>query len=787
LARTQQAGRGGVTARVAEQFALAIRHHQAGRLADAEHLYRQIRAVDPNHVGSLHLGGVAAHQLGRRDAVDLIERAVALKPELAEAHNDLGVVLGAQGRFTEAVASFERAIVLNPNYAEAYNNLGSALGSLGRFVEATACFERSLAINPSFAMAQLYLGNALRAQGKLDQAVTHYERAVAIDPKFAIAHYNLASTVKEQGRIDAAVDHYRHALALMPNSAEGHNNLGLALKELGRLDEAVAHYRRAVALKPDFAGAHNNLANALKELGKLNEATAHYDQSLALAPDFAPAHYNYGVLYRSQSKFSEAMACFERALAIKPDFIEAKFALCMAQLPILYMDEAEIERRRADYRSRLTALSDDVEWAERPGEWADMIGAHQPFYLAYQGLNDRDLQAMYGSFVCRIMADRYEPAILPPPPAPDERVRVGIVSGFFRHHSNWKIPIKGWLSQLDRRQFQLFGYHTGTEQDAETEAAATLCDRFIQGPLLVDRWRHTIAADAVHVLIYPEVGMDRVSAQLAAQRLAPVQCVSWGHPDTSGFPTLDYYLSGELMEPPEAQDHYTERLIRLPNLSIYIEPPDAQPVSLGPSDLGLRATATVFWCGQAVYKYLPQFDQVLPRIALETGDCQFIFIEFPGAPHITELLRKRLEQAFASLDLNAADYCVVLPRLDPKKFVAAIGQCDIMLDSIGWSGCNSTLDSLIHNIPIVTMTGALMRGRHTAAILKMMGVAETVVATIDEYVAAAVRLAGDEALRTAIKVRISQNKRRVYRDRTCITALEEFLNETARRGDRHAR
>src|SRR5258708_18722831 len=110
---------------------------------------------------------------------------------------------------------------------------------------------------------------------------------------------------------------------------------------------------------------------------------------------------------------------------------------------------------------------------------------------------------MYGSMVCRIMADRYEPASLPPPPAPNEQVRVGIVSGFFRHHSNWKIPIKGWLSQLDRGRFKLFGYHTGIEQDAETKAAFALCDRFIQGPLSVDRWRHTIAADAVHVLIYP--------------------------------------------------------------------------------------------------------------------------------------------------------------------------------------------------------------------------------------------------------------------------------------------
>jgi protein O-GlcNAc transferase len=725
-----------------------------------------------------------SHQLGRQGAVDLIERAVRLKPDLAEAHNDLGVVLGGQGRLTEAVDCFQRAIDLNPNDAAAHNNLGGALGSLRRFAEAAACHERALAINPRFAMAHLYFGNTLRAQRKLDQALTHYEQALAIDPNFVLAHYNLATTLKKLGRIDAAVDHYRHAVALVPSSAEGHNNLGLALQELGKLDDAVAHCRRAVTLQPDFAGAHNNLANALKELGNLDEAAEHYDRALALAPHFAPAHYNLGLLYRGRSKLGEAAACFERALAVEPDFIEAKFALCMAQLPILYRDETEVARHRADYRQRLTALRGEVERAEEPGQWADMVGAHQPFYLAYQGLNDRDLQAMYGSLVCRIMADRYGPATLPPPPRPNEPVRVGIVSGFFRQHSNWKIPIKGWLSQLDRRQFQLFGYHTGIERDAETETAVALCDRFVQGPLPLTLWRQSIAADAVHVLIYPEIGMDRVSAQLAAQRLASVQCVSWGHPDTSGFPTLDYYLSSDLMEPPEAQDNYTERLIRLPHLSTYHEPREAAGNTVSRADLGLRATATVFWCGQAVCKYLPQFDQVFPRIAREVGDCQFTFIEFSGAPHITELLRKRLEQAFAAFGLSSTDYCAMLPRLNPQKFADAIAQCDVMLDSIGWSGCNSTFDGLASDIPVVTMAGPLMRGRHTAAILKRIGVEETVAKSVEEYISTAVRLGRDEALRSAIRARISRNKHRVYRDRACIEALEGFLNDAARLCDR---
>jgi predicted O-linked N-acetylglucosamine transferase (SPINDLY family) len=407
------------------------------------------------------------------------------------------------------------------------------------------------------------------------------------------------------------------------------------------------------------------------------------------------------------------------------------------------------------------------------------VGADQPFYLAYQGFNDRDLQSRYGSLICRIMSHAYPSAALRDPAPAGERVRVGIVSGFFRRHANWNVPIKGWLGQLDRRRFQVFGYWTGVLEDTETIAAADLCDRFRRAPMSMDAWRQTILADAPDVLIYPEVGMDAVTLQLAAQRLAPVQCTSWGHPDSSGLPTMDYFLSSDLMEPGEGDDHYTEKLVRLPNLSIYYEPVEVQEVPLARPDLGLRPTATVFWCGQSLFKYLPQYDEAFTRIARQAGDCQFAFIQHPHGA-VTDFFRKRLELAFASQGLNPAEHCIFWSRLDQKMFSAAVGQCDIILDSIGWSGCNTTLESLPHGLPVVTLPGKLMRGRHTMAILKMMGVTETIAATVDDYVATAVRLGKDLPWRKAIAAKMAANRDRVYRDRSCIEALQDFLEDVGR-------
>src|SRR3978361_46792 len=163
------------------------------------------------------------------------------------------------------------------------------------------------------------------------------------------------------------------------------------------------------------------------------------------------------------------------------------------------------------------------------------------------------------------------------------------------------------------------------------------------------------------------------------------------------------------MEAPAAAEHYSERLIRLPNLSIYYEPSSASPLTIGRAELGLRAGAVVFWCCQSLPKYLPQFDEVFARIAAKLPDSQFTFIEFGGGSGVTGLFRTRLEHAFRAVGLDAADHCVFLPRLAPDRFAAAIGQCDVVLDSIGWAGGNLVLGSLGYKLPIVTFPRHMMR------------------------------------------------------------------------------
>ena len=618
----------------------------------------------------------------------------------------LGVISDQRGQATVAIIFIRQAIRLRPEVASYYCNLGSTLYQLGRLEEALAHYRTALALKGDSPEINNNLGNALRELGHMEEAAAHYCAAISLNKNFPEVYYNLANVLCNLGRLQEAEIYYLECLRLRPDYAEAHYNLGCALLGMLRSSEAEARYRMALHFKPNYPEAYNNLGIVFQESSRLAEAEAAYHAALRLNAGFVDAHYNLGCALLEQNKLEEAAVCFQRACALKPDFGKAKFALCMAQLPIIYEDEAEIPRRRAAYKEHLLQLSNDPGLADLASD----TGSGPPFFLAYQGYNDRDLQSLYGSIISRGIAGTYPPAILPPLPAPGQKIRVGIVSGFFRRHTVWSLFIKGWLTQLDRRQFEIFAYHTGWQEDDATWFAAGIAGKFVRGRYSRDGWRKLILGDAPHILIYPEIGIDPMAMQLAAQRLAPVQCSTWGHPETSGLSTIDYFLSSEMMEPPDSQNHYTESLILLPNLATYYEPDDPMPAAASRSALGLRPAATVYWSGQALYKYLPQFDHVFPRIAQRIGDCQFVFIAFAKSAHVTAMFHRRLQRAFAAYGLNAGDFCVILPAMQQDEFIAAVGQCDVILDTIGWSGGKSTLDCLVQDLPIVTMAVLLCAG-----------------------------------------------------------------------------
>jgi protein O-GlcNAc transferase len=240
-------------------LAEAARQHEAGRLAEAERLYRRILADDPNRPDCLHLLGLVAHQTGRSEAaLELIGRAIALNDADPDFHNDIAGIYQSLGRFDQAVAHCRRALALDP-------------GSVA---------------------ARLNLARALHAQGDLAAAIAEYRRVLEQQPGSFQGHYSLAVALYAQGNREEAMSHYRRVLELRPDHAEAHTDLGIALAARGRWDRAMAHYRAALAAKPDSADALNALGEAQMMTGELTPAIATAQRAVTLEPDSARAHAN---------------------------------------------------------------------------------------------------------------------------------------------------------------------------------------------------------------------------------------------------------------------------------------------------------------------------------------------------------------------------------------------------------------------------------------------------------------------------------------------------------------
>ncbi len=253
-------------------------HHRAGRLSDAERIYRQILDAHPNNADALHLLGLAAYQAGRHErAVELIRGAIRNQPKNAQFLNNLGTVYLALAKPRKAVSCFYQALEIDPKSADAHYNLANALAEQGRPDAAIARYERALEIDPDSADAHNNLGSVLQKQGRLDEATACYDRALEIDPDCAEAHKNLGGVLSAQGRLDEAVACTRRALEIDPNSAQTHFNLGTALKNQGKMDEAIGCYRRALEIDPDYAEAHWNYGLTLLTGGRFREGWAEYD------------------------------------------------------------------------------------------------------------------------------------------------------------------------------------------------------------------------------------------------------------------------------------------------------------------------------------------------------------------------------------------------------------------------------------------------------------------------------------------------------------------------------
>jgi predicted O-linked N-acetylglucosamine transferase (SPINDLY family) len=757
---------------------LGVMAHQLGKLKEAIFYYRQLIALRPNQVEIYYYLGGALDQQGQlEEAIAYYQQALALKPDYAEVHYDLGTAFKRQGNLSAAIKHYQQALALNPNDAETYANLANALLEQGEIEAAIAHYQQALAIRPGVPGIYYNLGNAFRQQNQLEAAITQYRWALALDPNYADAYFQLAAVLHFLGQLAEAIFYYQQAIFFKPNSPDAYYYLGNALLQQNRHNDAIAQYRQTLALNPQFLDTYFRLGSALILQLQFEEATAYLQQALILHPDHPEAIYNLGIALASQNKVDEAIGYFQKASQLKPDFVEAYWQSHLI-LPILYDTQQQIQFWRQRFCRGLNHLIQqsllDTSLGRKPA-LTPLEKSAFTFYLGYQGLNDRGLQRKYGNFIHRLVAANYpqwSSPLLMPPLSNTNKIRVGYLSAHFTEHTVAKLTF-GWLKNCDKQSFEIYSYHIGHQADVITEQFRACSNSFYHIYDSIESVCQQIIADNLHILVFTDIGMDARTTIIAGLRLAPVQCMTWGHPVTSGLPTIDYFLSSDLMEPDQAPSHYCEKLVRLPNISIFYKKPSIPEATKTRSDFHLSENAVIYLSCQSLFKYLPQFDPIFAQIAQRVPQAQFFFIA-SNTTSITAQFQSRLRRAFANLGLNSEDYCMFLPKQDWVSYLNLNLVSNIFLDTFSWSGGNTTLEAIACGLPVVTCPAEFMRSRHAYGILKMMGVTETIAQDEAEYIEIAVRLGLDTHWRQDIVRKIYERQSRLYDDRTCITALESF-------------
>ncbi len=552
-----------------------------------------------------------------------------------------------------------------------------------------------------------------------------------------------------------------------------HHNLGFALQAQGRLDEAVASYRRALALKPDLAAAHGNLGNAFWELERLDDAATSYQQALALKPDLAEAHANLGLVLQAQGEAEAAVASYRRALALRPDpWSPIRTATV---LPVIAGSrDALLHARRR--------LADNLEALLRSD-----LGPADPrrplpspnFYLAYHGMNDRELQQAFASVCLKACPGLAWTAPHCQDRAPREggRIRVGFMSRYLRHHTVGKLT-RGLIDRLSRDRFEVVVFQLPGPSDEMSTVVAQAADRAVRLPGHLSDARRRIAEESLDLLFYPEIGMDPMTYFLAYARLARVQCVTWGHPVTTGIPNVDYFVSSVHLEPEGAEAHYSERLVRLSRLPTYYYTPPAVDRPPDRRRLGLEDDCTLYVCPQSLFKFHPDFDGIVADILRRDRRGHLVLIE-----GLSENWSRRLRERFARVFPDVVDRVRFVPRLTAPDFLNLLRVADALLDPLHFGAGNSAYEALALGIPIVTWPGPFMRGRVTHACYKQMEVMECVAGSAAQYVELAVRLANDPAWRGHLSERILAGNHAILEDIGAVHEMERFLAEAVGAAD----
>ena len=776
---------------LAESLATGTRLHQAGQLAEAEQIYRQILAIEPRHPHALHQLGMVAMQarrfeaaveligaaievdagqvafyanlaeayrhLGRLDeAIGAARQALTVDPQLAQAHVLLGNLLGTQGKFLEAVQSFEHALQRNSSDVWACVGCGQALGQLNRQTDAERQFRRALVIEPRNVDALFGLAGALHAQERLGEAADLYRATLEIQPDHAEALNNLGTIFKAQERNAEAIAYYQQAVKVRPDYAIVHYNLAALYQDEGQMDAALESCRAALACDPDMILAHSAMGKIYQRRGRLDEATAAYLEVLRRDPDNASAYVDMGNVHQARGEGAKAFECYQEAIRRDPDYafaysnigatlseeglrdqaiaycrraieIDPNFAIAHGNLAVALQAIGRYDESMTHHRLAIECDPSDA------GLHGNLL-----YLLNYEASNDvADVFAEH----CRWGARHADPLtarsrLHTNDRTPGRKLRVGYVSGHFMAHAvNFFVePI---LASHDHDRFEVYCYSNVSVDDEVTDRLRGYADGWRRIRELSDEQAaEQVREDQIDILVdlSGHIGGNRLL--VFAHKPAPVQVTYIGYQCTTGMRAMDYRLTDAFADPPgETDAYYTEKLVRLPrSFFCYLPSSDAPAVVPPPAVANGYVTFGSF---NNMTKVRPEVLQTWAEVMQRAAGSRLIILA-----DMAESLKSYLIETFAALGIST-ERLELAHRRPRSGYLELIQRADVALDPFPFNGHTTTCDALWQGLPVVARCGSQYVSRFGCSGLITLGLNDLVASSAEQYADIATGLAHD--------------------------------------------
>lgn len=744
--------------------------HQAGRIGQAEPLYREVLRRAPRHFDALHSLGMLALSAGHpQAAADLIAQALAVEPQDASAHGNLGYALHVLGRHVQALDSLDRALAIQPDLLEALNNRGNTLSVLGRHDESLAAFDRALALRPDYVEAAYNRGNALHAAGRLAEALAAYDVVIAARPEIAQAHNNRARVLQDLGRHEEALAGYDRAVVLVPKYLHAIVGRGTARLALKQPAAALADFDAALRIDPQHAGAHEGRGSAWLALRRADEAVLAFTRCLDLASARLDARIQRGNASYELRRYEDAIADFDAVLAVTPDAAGVVCNRGNALLELKRYDEAAraFERVQALDAAYPYAVGKRVYAQTMACDWhgLDALVARveaglvaglpviEPFAYSAIATDALALRRCAELFA----ADQFpvQPALVAPARRRSTgKLRIGYLGGEFRNQATSILAAE--LFELhDRSRFEIVAFDNGWDDGSALRRRmnAAFDEVVTIAAMPDDAAARAIAERHIDILVNLNGWFGLGRTGVFARRPAPVQ-VNWlGFPGTVGARYLDVIVADAHTIPPGEEGAYVERVVRLPHS---YQPNDRQrAIAAAPTraEVGLPVDATVFACFNNTYKITPaMFASWMRILAAVDGSVLWLLQDNDAA---TRNLR-----AAAAAQGIAPERLHFAPRIRLDEHLARHACADLFLDTLPYNAHTTASDALWAGLPVLSCRGSTFPGRVGASLLHALGLAQDlVVDDVPAFEARAIEFARDRPRLARVREHLAQARR----------------------------